>query len=104
VIWVAWIGKRTVCHFNESKEIIASNKGCKENSHSTKSDGCVARPVLLSCQVKCMYDSAEVERLHNENRALEPQWWRIAGNNLPYTPDLHGEHQHVRHGRACQHP
>ncbi len=51
VIWVASIGKRMVRHFNESKEIIASNIGCKENSHSMKSDGCGARPVLLSSQV-----------------------------------------------------
>jgi hypothetical protein len=41
-----------VRHFNESKEIIASNIGCKENSsHSMKSDGCGARPVLLSSPV-----------------------------------------------------
>jgi hypothetical protein len=54
-----------VHHFNESKEIIASNTGCKENSQSTESDGCGGRPLLLSCQVRCMYDLAE-ECLHKQ--------------------------------------
>jgi hypothetical protein len=33
----------------------------------------------------------------NEKRALEPPKWKITGNNLPYTPDLHGAHRHMRH-------